>query len=500
MKINTKIGKESAISFSGMGIGQILRYLFTTFLARGVGVELVGIYSISNAITRIFEVIGKMGLDQGVLRAINRQDKNLDKVRIILSALKMGLFSSLFFMCIQILISNWLVINLFPKSSILNQVIIIHAFSLPLYIIIHIASHSIQAYKILKYKIIVNEILNPLILLLSMLFIYLCVSVKHAITFPVIIASFFCLLAINVFLKKITTVSIFSINKGKFNQRLLTYSLPIMFISILGTVLHWTDTFMLGYYTDTFTVGLYHPAARTAGMIRMILIAFSGIYGPIIAEMYLKKQSVEMNHLFKLVTRWVMTFSIPFLILILIYSKKIMLIFGIDFIEGHSILILLALAAFIQAVFGIGGTTLNMTGFPKINLLNTFIGFSINIILNIILIPIAGGFGAAMATLITLTTIAIMRVFQNWKFLSMIPWNKKLLKPIIAGILTISISLIVKPYLMPLHTIFTMISAICMIFSTYFFLLWLFGLDDDDKELKEGVFVRIHNIKYLIKN
>mgnify|MGYP001157160423 CR=1 FL=1 len=137
MKINTKIGKESAISFSGMGIGQILRYLFTTFLARGVGVELVGIYSISNAITRIFEVIGKMGLDQGVLRAINRQDKDLDKVRIILSALKMGLFSSLFFMCIQILISNWLVINLFPKSSILNQVIIIHAFSLPLYIIIH---------------------------------------------------------------------------------------------------------------------------------------------------------------------------------------------------------------------------------------------------------------------------------------------------------------------------------------------------------------------------
>ena len=53
---------------------------------------------------------------------------------------------------------------------------------------------------------------------------------------------------------------------------------------------------------------------------------------------------------------------------------------------------------------------------------------------------------------------------------------------------------------MPFHTIFTMISAICMIFCTYFFILWLFGLDDDDKELKEGLFVKIHNIKYLIKN
>ena len=82
-------------------------------MARWVGVELIGIYSISNAVTRIFEVIAKMGLDQGVLRAINRNNNQLDKMKIILSALKMGLISSLFFMCIQILIADWL-INLAP--------------------------------------------------------------------------------------------------------------------------------------------------------------------------------------------------------------------------------------------------------------------------------------------------------------------------------------------------------------------------------------------------
>ena len=55
-----KIAKESAISFSGMGLGQMFRYLFTTLLARWAGVELLGIYSIANAITRIFEVFGKV--------------------------------------------------------------------------------------------------------------------------------------------------------------------------------------------------------------------------------------------------------------------------------------------------------------------------------------------------------------------------------------------------------------------------------------------------------
>jgi hypothetical protein len=60
--------------------------------------------------------------------------------------------------------------------------------------------------------------------------------------------------------------------------------------------------------------------------------------------------------------------------------------------------------------------------------------------------------------------------------------------------------LIIRPYLMPFHTIFTMIIAIFITFITYFFILWLLGLDDDDKELKEGLFIKIHNIKYLIKN
>ncbi|SVE31565.1 uncharacterized protein METZ01_LOCUS484419, partial [marine metagenome] len=44
-----------------MGIGQVLRYFFTTLLARWTGVEFLGIYSMSNAVTRIFEVVGKLG-------------------------------------------------------------------------------------------------------------------------------------------------------------------------------------------------------------------------------------------------------------------------------------------------------------------------------------------------------------------------------------------------------------------------------------------------------
>ncbi len=144
-------------------------------------------------------------------------------------------------------------------------------------------------------------------------------------------------ITITIFLKKVSGINILSVNKGIFNRDLLNYSLPIMFMSILGTVLHWTDVIMLGYFTDPTTVGLYHPASRTAGIVRIILLSFSGIYGPLMAEMYAKRQNVEMNHLFKLVTRWITTFSLPFAILISPFERVQTTIFEDLFFSRHRI-------------------------------------------------------------------------------------------------------------------------------------------------------------------
>ena len=101
---------------------------------------------------KIFEVIGKLGLDQGVLRAVSREGKQANKQSIIRSALKMGLVSGMVFMLIQISIANWLSTHIYHQTSLLTMVITVHALSLPIYILIHISAFSTQAYKLLKHK------------------------------------------------------------------------------------------------------------------------------------------------------------------------------------------------------------------------------------------------------------------------------------------------------------------------------------------------------------
>ena len=91
--------------------------------------ELLGIYSLANAVTRISEVMGKLGLDQGILRKVSREENRENKQNAILSALKMGSISGLVFMIIQIALAGWLAEDIFNQSSLLTKVIAIHALS-----------------------------------------------------------------------------------------------------------------------------------------------------------------------------------------------------------------------------------------------------------------------------------------------------------------------------------------------------------------------------------
>ena len=72
--------------------------------------------------------------------------------------------------------------------------------------------------------------------------------------------------------------------ESKINYELLKFSYPLMFVTILQTLMHWMDILMLGYFTNPLTVGLYHPAARTAGLLQALLLSFLSIYAPLAAQ------------------------------------------------------------------------------------------------------------------------------------------------------------------------------------------------------------------------
>jgi O-antigen/teichoic acid export membrane protein len=82
MNLAQKIAKESTITFFGMVYGNINRYLYTALLARWVGIEYLGIYALANSIMLISEVMGKMGMESGVMRFVSRLNMDTDSKNI----------------------------------------------------------------------------------------------------------------------------------------------------------------------------------------------------------------------------------------------------------------------------------------------------------------------------------------------------------------------------------------------------------------------------------
>ncbi len=505
--IGRKVAKEASISFGGMGMGSLFRYLFSIIMARWLGPQMLGIYSLGNAITRIGEIFGIMGLDNGVLRYVSREKEKNDKVNnSIYSSIKMGFVSSTIIGVLVYFCSDWIVFTLLNEDEFLSTVIKVYALTLPFTTTMMIASFATQGFKILKYKVFVNQIINPFTLLITLVFSYIFFGINIAILAPTVFSAVIGFFLILYYLKNFVDININKIFNAKFDNEILKFSLPLMLVSAIGIIMHWIDIVMLGALDSAYSVGLYHPVERTAGLIRMILFAFASIFAPLFSQYFHEKNQTKMLEVLQLSSKWILLTSLPLFIFLIFFANTILMLFGSEFGDNSNSLFALSILAtgiLIQAIFGLGSPSLTMSGFQKYNFINALVALFINIFLNIMLIPQFGIVGAAIGTTIALFIISLLRFFENYYLLGINLLSIKLFKPILAGLLTAIIVYFSKPYIFGSDyfdyyssifnpsSVFNIIIYLLLgglfVLSIYAILIWAFKLDDEDKDIVQAI-------------
>ena len=273
-----------------------------------------------------------------------------------------------------------------------------------------------------------------------------------------------------------------------------------MFVSAIGIIMHWTDILMLGIFSDANAVGMYHPIERTAGLMRMVLFAFAGIFAPLFSQYFYENNSEKMTEIYQLSTKWIFVASLPLFIFLMLFSNPMLMLFGSEFDNGLALKIL-SIGIMIQAFFGLGSSSLTMSGFSNLNLLNVLVALTVNIILNVILIPQYGIIGAASATTIALFIISCLRFFENYYILSLNVFSLKLFKPLLSGALTIGAIFIFEKYILALldysssllNLSLYLLLAISFVFIGYFSFYSLLGIDKEDKDMIDSLKQKISN-------
>ncbi len=231
----------------------------------------------------------------------------------------------------------------------------------------------------------------------------------------------------------------------------------------------------------------YHPAARTAGLIRSVLLAFTGIAAPMIADLHAKSQSAEIGRIYKMVTRWIIMLVIPPAILFMALPEPVLSVFGDRFAAGGATaLLLLTAASFLQATFGLSATVLAMTGYARLsllNLLNALGALGLQVGLNLLLIPRMGLNGAALATLLLFLLLSALRLGEIQRLLKIHPFGKALWKPLAAGLSCGALLLLVRPWLLTLPPFPGLVTGAVLALSSYMLLMLLLKLEAEEREI-----------------
>lgn len=185
-------------------------------------------------------------------------------------------------------------------------------------------------------------------------------------------------------------------------QKLLKESWPLILSGLTIMIYMKIDQIMLGSMIDVTAVGLYSSATRISEVWYFIPTAIASSVAPSIYQA--KKDGNDSRYyqiivkLLKILNLVAISIALPMTFL----SKPlILLLYGQEFIEAGTILAIHIWASLFVFMGVASSPWFIAEGLTDLSFRRTFLGAITNVVLNLILIPVYGGVGAAIATVIS---------------------------------------------------------------------------------------------------
>jgi O-antigen/teichoic acid export membrane protein len=168
-------------------------------------------------------------------------------------------------------------------------------------------------------------------------------------------------------------------------------------------------------------------AALASQMVFLGLSAINVIAAPMISELYWHDRHAELRRLVRLAALGVVATAFPAVILLVVFGRPILRLFGPAFVTGYAALVILCCGQLINALAGSVGFLMTMTGHQKQAAVIVAVTATLNVALNLLLIPPYGMAGAAAATAVTTAAWNLAMLAYVWTVLrinpTLVPWE-----------------------------------------------------------------------------
>ncbi len=500
--IQTEIGQIARGAGLGMG-GNIylyfINFLFGIIVARQIGAEAFGFYTLGITAVMLLAQLATVGLDRGALRFISIKREEGEGVAVrqvmwlslgigagvsVIFAVVMGLYPQLF-----LRLFHW------TDKTYLLKLLPVFAVGLPFTTLGVIAITGTQAFRTMRYRALIASITQPTAkLLITLVMIALLGATAMAPTIGFVSARVLSgLLAVYFLWRLVRKLPRTGQWQANLTTSLLRYSLPLLLAGVLLYLNGRTEIIVLGIYNQADASGIYNAALKLAGLTLIVLNAFNAIFSPLIADLHHRGEMKELGALFKLVTRWIVIVALPIFLVQFLFPEPLIRLFGRDFVSGAPALRILSVGVLINFSTGAVALMLLMSGYSGLSLFNSFLTLVVAFGLDFLLIPRFGLMGAAFAGMLSITIIQLVDLAEVWYLLRIHPYNRYILRPFLAAAPALLGGWLWSRWL-PVTSLLQLIAAATMVGLIYVAALMLIGWGEDDRMMMAALSKRIRRM------
>ncbi len=432
-------------------IALILLPIYTTYLTTSE----YGVWGLLSITGQMMGIVFSLHIVPALFRSYFDYHDDDNRKSVVSTALFLIVISCFILLIIGFLVSDYLSILIFgnKKYNMLILLIIVVTIFRNLhrvpFAVLRVQKESIQ-----------YTIFQLLFLLVGIAIIIYLVTIKNlgvlGIVFGHLIAALLLFLFLFPYVRK-NLVLKFSRFEAK---RMIHYGAPLVLAGISGFVFTYADRYLINYFLTLSEVGIYTLGYQIGMVMTVILINPTKlIWGPMFLSV--KEHSNFSDFCSKALTYVILIGAFLFLILSLLSKEVIQIISNEEYWRAYKIVPLIALTYFIWSSRPILEVGIALKRKTKITAWYFFIGATINVILNLFLIPLYGIMGAAFATLFAFSLMIAIDYYYNRKYYRIdYEWTRILKICIITALIfTIGYTTVIS------NLYFSVLFKICIILS-----------------------------------
>jgi O-antigen/teichoic acid export membrane protein len=431
-----ELARGGVLSFVGTVAGGILSLVLVVVITRGLGTAGTGVFFQAIAVFTILETTARLGADTGLVRAVSRYralDRTDDLAGTLLVGMAPVLAASIAFAIGVLVFAPQLARVLAGPEHAGQLTTYLRALApfLPFAAGASVAVAATRGFGTMLPFVALERVGKPLFRpLLAITVIALgmgTVALAIAWALPVAVELPLALGIVAGLLHRAGAGSLFRRRVAGLRRLAADFwgfaaarGLAVLF----QILLLWSDVIIVGALRGAREAGIYAAVSRFALMGLFVIEAVRIVIAPQLSALFARGEHDRAQHLYQVGTWWLIAASWPFYLMAAMFAPAILRLFGVQFVEGQTALLILSVAMLLMVGTGGVSVVLLMAGKSTWNLANTLAAVVVNVALNLVLIPRLGITGAALAWAAAILVEKGAALYQVRVLLRLSPFGK----------------------------------------------------------------------------